>query len=139
MRRIGFTSDGREDEDFYSDNMGKSVNLYNGGNVVCGDICDYDGRRGIVKLTNYIERVPCGEDGKSQLMESQKVMEIDVSIIHRRELGSKIDRKARIFNGNKDIEVEELERANKIAQLEKSLEITKSTNQEPSQQQSLRL
>ncbi len=104
--------------DFYERNMGESVNfLTKEGTTYSGDLTFYDKEKRIVGLKNYIWR-EYNENGTSEIRECNREIEINVQLIHVKQIATKEDRLGRIVKYNWDLMLEDSEKSNRLKQLQ---------------------
>jgi len=106
---------------FWQKNIGEPVNLYTQSTTYSGDLESYDSPQGLIELKNYIMR-RYKEDGSSEFIECQDVLEVESSIVKVKEKTTREDRLGRIAKYNQDLKFEELERQDKLRKLETQLQ-----------------
>jgi len=103
---------------FYTDNIGKAVNLFGDNLTLSGDLSFFDELKGNIILNNYVHK-KFNPDGTSCFWENPGEFEISALKILGRELSTREDRLGRIAKYNRDLMVEELEHQKKLEDLSK--------------------
>ncbi len=114
---VGFIERSSEEEkNFYTENVGKAVNLFGDGTTFSGDLICIDLLKGKIVLRNFVER-KYSPDGTSCFWENPGEFELDIQKSWGRSTTTKEDRLGRIVNYNRDLIVQEIEQRKKLKDL----------------------